>query len=130
MCEGVIRAKLPADNEVLVGITSRKRSLAKKLGTTCSAAAVELWRPLSVGGAVVAVGNAPTITFRLLEILEEGGTSCGYFWFTCRFRRSSRIQGSYLLSSAKNLAQFLTLKGRRGGSAMAAAAVNALTFDG
>ena len=72
VCEGVKRAKLPAENEVLCwNNCPESADLAKKLGTTRSAAAVDLWRP-KLAGAVVTVGNAPTTLFRLLEVLEEG----------------------------------------------------------
>ena len=130
VCEGVIRAKLPADNEVLCWNNCPESGvLAKKLETTRSAAAVELWRP-KLAGAVVVVGNAPTTLFRLLEILEEGveppalilGLPVGFV--------GAAESKELLVKQCKESVQFLTLNGRRGGSAMAAAAVNALTFDG
>ena len=71
VCEGVIRAKLPAENDVLCWNNCKESvALAKKLATTRSAAAVELWRP-KLAGSVVVVGNAPTTLFRLLEVLED-----------------------------------------------------------
>ena len=129
VCEGVIRAKLPADNEVLCwNNCSESVVLAKKLGTTRSAAAVELWRP-KLPGAVVAVGNAPTTLFRLLEILEEGvEPPAVIFGLPVGFVGAAESK-ELLVKQCKESVQFLTLKGRRGGSAMAAAAVNALTFD-
>ena len=130
VCEGVIRAKLPADNEVLCWNNFPESVvLAKKLGTTRSAAAVELWRP-KLAGAVVAVGNAPTTLFRLLEILEEGvEPPAVIFGLPVGFVGAAESK-ELLVKQCKESVQFLTLKGRRGGSAMAAAAVNALTFDG
>ena len=130
VCEGVIRAKLPAGNEVLCWNNCPESVvLAKKLGTTRSASAVELWRP-KLAGAVVAVGNAPTTLFRLLEILEEGvDPPAVIFGLPVGFVGASESK-ELLVKQCKESVQFLTLKGRRGGSAMAAAAVNALTFDG
>ncbi len=129
VCEGVIRAKLPADNEVLCWNNfPESAALAKKLGTTRSAAAVELWRP-KLAGAVVAVGNAPTTLFRLLEIMEEGvEPPAVIFGLPVGFVGAAESK-ELLVKQCKESVQFLTLKGRRGGSAMAAAAVNALTFD-
>jgi len=104
-------------------------AIAKKLGTTRSAAAVELWRP-KLAGAVVAVGNAPTALFRLLEVLEEGvDPPAVIFGLPVGFVGAAESK-ELLVKQCKESVQFLTLKGRRGGSAMAAAAVNALTFDG
>ena len=130
VCEGVIRAKLPAGNEVLCWNNCPESVvLAKKLGTTRSASAVELWRP-KLAGAVVAVGNAPTTLFRLLEILEEGvEPPAVIFGLPVGFVGAAESK-ELLVKQCKESVQFLTLKGRRGGSAMAAAAVNALTFDG
>ena len=130
VCEGVIRAKLPAENEVLCWNNCPESSvLAKKLETTRSAAAVDLWRP-KLAGAVVAVGNAPTALFRLLEVLEEGvDPPAVIFGLPVGFVGASESK-ELLVKQCKEAVQFLTLNGRRGGSAMAAAAVNALTFDG
>ncbi len=130
VCEGVIRAKLPAENEVLCWNNCPESAvLAKKLGTTRSAAAVELWRP-KLAGAVVAVGNAPTALFRLLEVLEEGvDPPAVIFGLPVGFVGAAESK-ELLVKQCKESVQFLTLNGRRGGSAMAAAAVNALTFDG
>ncbi len=130
VCEGVIRAKLPAENEVLCWNNCPESAvLAKKLGTTRSAAAVELWRP-KLAGAVVAVGNAPTALFRLLEVLEEGvDPPAVIFGLPVGFVGAAESK-ELLVKQCKESVQFLTLNGRRGGSAMAAAAVNALTVDG
>ena len=130
VCEGVIRAKLPAENEVLCWNNCPESAvLAKKLGPTRSAAAVELWRP-KLAGAVVAVGNAPTALFRLLEVLEEGGEPPAViFGLPVGFVGAAESK-ALLVKQCKESVQFLTLTGRRGGSALAAAALNALTVDG
>ena len=130
VCEGVIRAKLPAGNEVLCWNNCPESVvLAKKLGTTRSASAVELWRP-KLAGAVVAVGNAPTTLFRLLEILEEGvEPPAVIFGLPVGFVGAAESK-ELLVKQCKESVQFLTLNGRLGGSAMAAAAVNALTVSG
>ena len=130
VCEGVIRAKLPAENEVLCWNNCPESAvMAKKLGTTRSAAAVELWRP-KLAGAVVAVGNAPTALFRLLEVLEEGvDPPAVIFGLPVGFVGAAESK-ELLVKQCKESVQFLTLNGRRGGSAMASAAVNALTVDG
>ncbi len=130
VCEGVIRAKLPARNEVLCWNNCPESVvLAKKLGTTRSASAVELWRP-KLAGAVVAVGNAPTTLFRLLEILEEGvEPPAVIFGLPVGFVGAAESKALLVKQCKEESVQFLTLNGRRGGSAMAAAAVNALTFD-
>ena len=130
VCEGVIRAKLPAENEVLCWNNCPESAvLAKKLGTTRSAAAVELWRP-KLAGAVVAVGNAPTALFHLLKVLEEGvDPPAVIFGLPVGFVGAAESK-ELLVKQCKESVQFLTLNGRRGGSAIAAAAVNALTVDG
>ena len=130
VCEGVIRAQLPAENEVLCWNNCPESAvLAKKLGTTRSAAAVDLWRP-KLAGAVVAVGNAPTTLFRLLEVMEEGvDPPAVIFGLPVGFVGAPESK-ELLVKQCKESVQFLTLTGRRGGSAMAAAAVNALTVDG
>ena len=128
--EGVIRTQLPAENEVLCWNNCPESAvLAKKLETTRSAAAVDLWRP-KLAGAVVAVGNAPTALFRLLEVLEEGvDPPAVIFGLPVGFVGAAESK-ELLVKQCKESVQFLTLTGRRGGSAMAAAAVNALTVDG
>ena len=130
VCEGVIRAKLPAENEVLCWNNCPESAvLAKKLETTRSAAAVDLWRP-KLAGAVVVVGNAPTALFRLLEVLEEGvDPPAVIFGLPVGFVGASESK-ELLVKQCKESVQFLTLNGRRGGSALAAAALNAVTVDG
>jgi precorrin-8X/cobalt-precorrin-8 methylmutase len=97
------------------------------MGTTRSAAAVELWRDV-LDGAVVAIGNAPTALFRLLEILAEPGAPmpAAILGFPVGFVGAMESK-DLLATEAKALGlPFLAVRGRRGGSAMAAAAVNAL----
>jgi precorrin-8X/cobalt-precorrin-8 methylmutase len=121
---GVTRARLPAANDVVCALDDpRVPGLARALGTTRSAAAVELWRE-RLGGAVAVIGNAPTALFRLLEILDEGaplpaaiiGVPVGFV---------GAAEAKRALAQDRRV-PFLVVHGRRGGSAIAAAAVNAL----
>lgn len=120
---------------VAAGITShparcylnRKRvpALAERLGTTRSAAAVELWRP-HLDGAVVAIGNAPTALFHLLEMISAGVKHPALILgFPVGFVGAAEAKAA--LAANPWRIPFIALKGRRGGSALAAAAVNALT---
>lgn len=122
---GVTRARLPGASEVVVSLgDARVPDLAAALGTTRSAAAVELWLPL-IEGAVVAIGNAPTALFHLLERLEEGWPRPALILgFPVGFVGAAESKAE--LARDPRGAAFVTLRGRRGGSAMAAAAVNAL----
>ena len=121
---GVIRRYVP-DNEVIVTLNDpRTAGLAEKLGTTRSAAAVELWRD-HIEGAVVAIGNAPTTLFHLLEKLDEGWPKPAVILgFPVGFVGAAESKAE-LASNARGV-PFLSLQGRRGGSAMASAAVNAM----
>ena len=121
---GVTRARLPAANEVICTLGDpRVPGLARALGNTRSAAALELWRE-RLGDAVVVIGNAPTALFRLLEILDEGvpppaaviGVPVGFVG-AAEAKRALAQDGRV---------PFLVVHGRRGGSAIAAAAINAL----
>ena len=97
------------------------------MGTTRSAAAVELWRD-RLDGAVVAIGNAPTALFHLLETIDAGGPIPALvLGFPVGF--VGAVESKAELISRKGRPPFVALKGRRGGSAMAAAAVNALAGD-
>jgi precorrin-8X/cobalt-precorrin-8 methylmutase len=120
---GITRSRLPAGNEVICTLRHRDvAELAGRLGTTRSAAAVVLWRK-HLDGAVVAVGNAPTALFALLDLIEAGapgpaaviGVPVG---FVGAAESKAALAGSGL--------PHLVVRGRRGGSAMASAAVNAL----
>lgn len=123
---GIMADRLPEGVDVLCPLTDpRVPALAQTLGTTRSAAAVELWRP-HLDGAVVAIGNAPTALFHLLELLGEPTTPrpAAILGFPVGFVGAAESKAA-LADSALEV-PFLTLLGRRGGSAMASAAVNAL----
>ncbi|MDB9306124.1 MULTISPECIES: precorrin-8X methylmutase [Cyanophyceae] len=128
VAEGITRKRLPANNQVICTLYDVEvPALAKRLGNTRSAAAVELWR-LHLEGAVVAVGNAPTALFRLLEMLEEGVLKPALILgFPVGFVGAEESKAA-LAANSKGV-PFLTLHGRRGGSAIAAAAVNALATE-
>lgn len=125
VAEGVTRARLPRDNAVLCTLGDpRVPALALERGTTRSAAAVELWDE-DLAGAVVAIGNAPTALFRLLERLQEGAPRpAAVLGFPVGFVGAAESKEA--LAERSLDVPFLTLRGRRGGSALAAAAVNAL----
>ncbi len=122
---GVIRARLPKQNRVLCPLQDpRVAELAHGRGTTRSAAAVELWRP-DLGGAVIAIGNAPTALFRLLELLMDGTPHPAVILaFPVGFVGAAESKQT-LIDAGLGI-PYLTLRGRRGGSALAAASVNAL----
>lgn len=123
---GVIRRCLPANNDVVVTLNDpRVRALAAEQGTTRSAAAVDLWRS-RIEGAVVAIGNAPTALFRLLERLDEGWPRPALILgFPVGFVGAAEAKAE--LARDPRGCEFVALRGRRGGSAMASAAVNALS---
>lgn len=123
VAHGIIRRRLPAANPVLCRLDDPTvPALAENLATTRSAAAVELWRP-DLGGAVVAIGNAPTALFRLLEIVAAGAPSPALvLGFPVGFVGAAESKQALVESGLP----FVTVLGRRGGSALAAAAVNAL----
>ncbi|MDF0598613.1 precorrin-8X methylmutase [Psychromarinibacter halotolerans] len=122
---GVIRRTLPVGNEVVVTLNDpRTHGLARELGTTRSAAAVELWRD-RLDGAVVAIGNAPTALFHLLERLDDGWPKPAVILgFPVGFVGAAESKAE--LAANPRGCDFVALRGRRGGSAMASAAVNAL----
>jgi len=122
--EGIIRARLPAGNEIVCTLNAPGvRERAAQLGTTRSAAAVELWQP-RLAGAVVAVGNAPTALFRLLEGLREGWPQpAAILGFPVGFVGAAESKQA-LIEGCGDI-PCVALRGRRGGSALAAAAVNA-----
>ncbi|MFE7237932.1 precorrin-8X methylmutase [Streptomyces sp. NPDC057580] len=128
VASGVTRKRLPADNEVICTLSDPTvPDLARKLGTTRSAAAMELWRD-RMEGAVVAVGNAPTALFRLLEMIEEGvprpaaviGVPVGFV---------GAAESKDALADHPSGLEHLVVRGRRGGSAIAAAALNAIASE-
>lgn len=122
---GIMRRKLPADNSVIVTLNDPSvPSLAEKIGNTRSAAAVELWRD-HIEGAVVAIGNAPTALFNLLELLDQGWPKPSVILgFPVGFVGAAESKAE--LAARPRGCEFVALRGRRGGSAMASAAVNAL----
>ena len=126
VAEGIISSRLPANNEVLCWNKYPECApLANKMGTTLSAAAVEFWRP-QLAGAIVVVGNAPTTLFRLLEVLAEGvEPPAVIFGFPVGFVGAAESK-ELLVNKCRKSIPFMTLSGRRGGSAIAAAAVNAV----
>ncbi len=128
VANGITRARLPKDNEVICTLNDpRTVELARRFETTRSAAALELWRE-KLCGSVVVIGNAPTALFHLLEMLERGapppaiiiGVPVGFVGAA-----ESKLA---LETNGLNL-PYLTIRGRRGGSAIAAAAVNALASE-
>jgi precorrin-8X/cobalt-precorrin-8 methylmutase len=125
VAHGVTRARLPAHNDVVCTLhDARVPGLAEKLGTTRSAAALELWRD-RLGGAVVAIGNAPTALFRLLEMLSAGAPNpAAVLGMPVGFVGAAESKDA--LAADPRTGPFLTVRGRMGGSAMTAAAVNAL----
>ncbi len=125
---GITRTRLPAANPVLCTLNEAAvPELAEQLGTTRSAAALELWHP-HLGGAVVAIGNAPTALFRLLELLAEGVEPPALvLGFAVGFVGAAESKDALIANAGA--VPYITLRGRRGGSALAAAAVNALTGD-
>jgi precorrin isomerase len=127
VAEGITRSRLPADNAVLCTLQHPDvPAIASRLGNTRSAAALELWRP-SLAGAVVAIGNAPTALFRLLELLDAGAPKPALVGVPVGFVGAAEAKAA--LAADSRGVPFLTLHGRRGGSAIAAAAVNALARE-
>lgn len=129
VAQGVTRARLPADNQVICTLRDPAvPALAEKLGTTRSAAALDLWGE-NLAGAVVAIGNAPTALFRLLELLDAGaprpaailGIPVGFV---------GAVESKEALAADPRGLPYLIVRGRMGGSAMTAAAVNALARAG
>lgn len=126
---GVTRARLPANNDVVCTLRDPAvAELADKLGTTRSAAALELWMD-RLQGSVVAIGNAPTALFRLLDLLERGaprpaavvGIPVGFV---------GAAESKEALMANPFGVPYIIVRGRMGGSAMASAAVNALARPG
>ena len=127
IASGITRTRLPKDNEVLCTLSNPDvAELAHRLGTTRSAAALELWRD-RLAGSVVAIGNAPTALFRLLEMLEEGAAApAAVIGVPVGFVGAVESKEE-LVNRAP--APYLVVHGRRGGSAMAVAAVNAIASE-
>ncbi|MET9144357.1 precorrin-8X methylmutase [Streptomyces sp. NPDC004042] len=128
VASGITRARLPADNEVLCTLSDPAvPALAAELGTTRSAAALELWRE-RLAGSVVVVGNAPTALFRLLELVDEGaGRPAAVIGVPVGFVGAAESKEA--LAAHPSGLEHLVVRGRRGGSAIAAAAVNAIASE-
>ncbi|WP_433007342.1 precorrin-8X methylmutase [Kribbella sp. CA-294648] len=125
---GVTRKRLPADNEVLCTLSDPSvPELAKQLATTRSAAAIDLWTD-RLEGSVVAIGNAPTALFRLLELVRDGaprpaavlGIPVGFI---------GAAESKEALAANDLGLEYLVVRGRRGGSAITAAAINAIASE-
>ena len=123
VASGVTAARLPAANDVVCTLRDRRvPELAERLGTTRSAAALELWGD-RLGGAVVAIGNAPTALFRLLELIEAGAPRpAAVLGIPVGFIGAAESKDALAASDLEHL----VVRGRRGGSAITAAAVNAV----
>jgi precorrin-8X/cobalt-precorrin-8 methylmutase len=129
VCEGISRARLPADNAVICTLDdARVPTLAQSMRTTRSAAALELWRPY-LQGALVAIGNAPTALFHLLNMLEEATCPRPAAIIGCPVGFVGAAESKAALMLAEP-APALTVEGRLGGSAITVAAVNALASGG
>jgi precorrin-8X/cobalt-precorrin-8 methylmutase len=126
VASGITRRRLPAHNEVVCTLGDPAvPTLAERLGTTRSAAALDLWSS-RLPGAVVAIGNAPTALFRLLELLAAGaGRPAAVFGIPVGFVGAAESK----LALARSGLEYLVVHGRRGGSAMTAAAVNAVASE-
>lgn len=129
VAEGITRTRLPANNPIICTLHDPQvPALARQLNNTRSAAALELWHE-HLAGAVVAIGNAPTALFRLLDMLDQGcprpalilGFPVGYV---------GAVESKADLAANSRGVPFVAVQGRRGGSAMATAAINALGRDG
>ena len=128
IAEGITRSRLEKGNQVICTLADPTvPAMAREMETTRTAAALELWRP-HLCGAVVAIGNAPTALFRLLEMIDEGaprpalivGLPVGFV---------GAAESKQALKDDSRGVPFITVLGRRGGSAMATAAVNALATE-
>ena len=123
--EGITRTRLPADNQVISTLQDPSvRELAKSMGTTRSAAALELWRP-HLAGAVVAIGNAPTALFHLLNMLQDPSCPRPAAIIGCPVGFVGAAESKVALM-ADLPAPSMVVHGRLGGSAITVAAVNAL----
>ncbi|KQP61200.1 precorrin-8X methylmutase [Methylobacterium sp. Leaf399] len=127
VADGVTRSRLPADNKVICTLSDpRVAGLAAEMATTRTAAAMELWRE-HLPGSIVAVGNAPTALFRLLELLDEGiAPPAAVIGIPVGFVGAAESKDAL---ARDGRVPFVVVHGRRGGSAMTAAAINALACE-
>lgn len=125
VAHGITRAQLPAGNEIICTLRdARTPALAKSIASTRSAAALELWRD-RLSGALIAIGNAPTALFYLLEMIQKGAARpAAIIGIPVGFVGAAESKEA-LIENESGI-PFVTLRGRMGGSAVAAAAVNAL----
>jgi precorrin-8X/cobalt-precorrin-8 methylmutase len=126
---GITRARLPAQNDVICTLNDPCiPALAKRFNTTRSAAALDLWLD-RLGGAIVAIGNAPTALFRLLDLIDNGVPKpAAIIGIPVGFVGAAESKAA-LVADPRGV-PFLTVRGRMGGSAMTAAAINALARPG
>jgi len=127
VANGITKSRLPANNPIICTLDDPSvPALAKQLDTTRTAAAMELWRP-HLKGAIVAIGNAPTALFRLLEMIDDGASlpAC-IVGMPVGFVGAAESKDALM---AHNKAPWIIVKGRKGGSAMTVGAVNALASD-
>ena len=127
---GIVRERLKKNNDIVCTLNNDGvRKAAKKFKITRSAAAVDMWID-RLDGAVIAIGNAPTAMYRLLEMLEKGAPTpaliCG---FTVGFVGAAESKEALIQCATEWGIPFVTLRGRLGGSAMASASINALASD-
>lgn len=127
VANGITRHRLPAANEIVCTLADPEvPALAKRIGNTRSAAALDLWLP-RLAGSVVAIGNAPTALFRLLELLDQGAPKpAAIIGVPVGFVGASESKAAL---AADGRVPHLIVQGRKGGSAMAVAAVNALASE-
>ncbi|WP_394432177.1 precorrin-8X methylmutase [Streptomyces sp. SGAir0957] len=128
VASGVTRKRLPADNDVVCTLNEPEvPALAAELGTTRSAAALELWRD-RLDGAVVAIGNAPTALFHLLEMIGKGAPRpAAVLGIPVGFVGAAESKDA--LAANELGLDYLIVRGRRGGSAITAAAINAIATE-
>ncbi|WP_448954002.1 precorrin-8X methylmutase [Labrys neptuniae] len=127
VANGVTRARLPVDNDVICTLDDpRTPELAREIGNTRTAAAMELWRD-RLGGAVVAIGNAPTALYRLMDMIDRGAPKpAAILGIPVGFVGAAESKDEL---KAWGKVPWLIVRGRKGGSAMTAAAINALASE-
>jgi precorrin-8X/cobalt-precorrin-8 methylmutase len=127
VANGVTRARLPVDNDVICTLDDpRTPDLARKIGNTRTAAAMELWRE-RLGGAVVAIGNAPTALYHLMDMIDRGAPRpAAILGIPVGFVGAAESKDDL---KAWGKVPWLIVRGRKGGSAMTAASINALASE-